>query len=75
MVICVFSCQNSSRIETEISKIDLDLNIERFDQLFTERQLTALATFSDLVQRVRDNLHQRFCSQRTQNETLEIESA
>jgi len=34
VVICVFSCQNSSRIETEISKIDLDLNIERFDQLF-----------------------------------------
>ena len=34
LVVCVFSCQNSSRIETEISKIDLDLNIERFDQLF-----------------------------------------
>jgi gliding motility-associated lipoprotein GldB len=34
LVVCVFSCQNSSKIETEISKIDLDLNIERFDQMF-----------------------------------------
>jgi len=34
LVICVFSCQNSSKVEKEISKINLDLNIERFDQLF-----------------------------------------
>jgi len=34
LVICVFSCQNSSKIEKEISEINLDLNIERFDQLF-----------------------------------------
>ena len=34
MVICVFSCQNSSKVEKEISEIKLDLTIERFDQLF-----------------------------------------
>ena len=34
MVICVVSCQNSSKVEKEISEINLDLNIERFDQLF-----------------------------------------
>ena len=34
MVICVFSCQNSSKVEKEISEIKLDLNIERFDQMF-----------------------------------------
>ena len=34
MVICVFSCQNSSKVEKEISGIVLNLNIERFDQLF-----------------------------------------
>ena len=34
MIICVFSCQNSSKIEREISEINLDLTIERFDQMF-----------------------------------------
>ena len=34
MLICVFSCQNSSKIEKEISEIKLDLTIERFDQMF-----------------------------------------
>ena len=34
MVFCVFSCQNSTKLEKEISQIDVDLNIERFDQLF-----------------------------------------
>jgi len=34
LVICVFSCQNSSKVEKEISGIVLNLNIERFDQLF-----------------------------------------
>jgi outer membrane lipopolysaccharide assembly protein LptE/RlpB len=31
---CVFSCQNTSKVEKEISAIDIDLNIERFDQMF-----------------------------------------
>ena len=34
MLICVFSCQNSSKVEKEISEIKLDLTIERFDQMF-----------------------------------------
>ena len=34
MIICVFSCQNSSKVEKEISEIKLDLTIERFDKLF-----------------------------------------
>ena len=34
LVICVFSCQNTSKVESEISNIDVDINIERFDQLF-----------------------------------------
>ena len=42
LLICVFSCQNSSKVEKEISEIKLDLNIERFDQLF------ATSTPSDL---------------------------
>ena len=29
-----FSCQNSSKVEKEISAIEIDLTIERFDQLF-----------------------------------------
>ena len=37
-----FSCQNSSKVELEISKIDVDLTIERFDRLFAD------ATPSDL---------------------------
>ena len=37
-----FSCQNSSKVEKEISKIDVDLTIERFDRLFAD------ATPSDL---------------------------
>ncbi len=42
---CVFSCQNSSKIETEIANIQLDLRIERFDQIFgssTPSELPAL---------------------------------
>ena len=31
-----FSCQNSSKVEKEISKIDVDLTIERFDRLFAD---------------------------------------
>jgi hypothetical protein len=27
----VFSCQNSTKLEKEISQIEVDLNIERFD--------------------------------------------
>jgi gliding motility-associated lipoprotein GldB len=38
----IFSCQNSSKVEKEISKIDVDLTIERFDRLFAD------ATPSDL---------------------------
>lgn len=38
----IFSCENSTKVEKEISKIDVDLNIERFDQLF------ATATPSEL---------------------------
>ena len=34
LIACVFSCQNSSKIEKEISQIHIDLNIERFDQMF-----------------------------------------
>ena len=34
MIICIFSCQKSSKIEKEISEIKLDLTIERFDKLF-----------------------------------------
>ena len=34
LVICVFSCQKTSKVESEISNIDVDINIERFDQLF-----------------------------------------
>jgi gliding motility-associated lipoprotein GldB len=34
LIICVFSCQNSSTIEKEIANIKLDLQIERFDQIF-----------------------------------------
>ena len=34
LVFAVFSCQNSTKLEKEISQIEVDLNIERFDQLF-----------------------------------------
>ena len=34
LFVCVFSCQNSSKIEKEITNIKLDLRIERFDQMF-----------------------------------------
>jgi len=34
LLICVFSCQKTSKVESEISNIDVDINIERFDQLF-----------------------------------------
>ena len=34
LIVCVFSCQNASKIEKEISNIKLDLRIERFDQMF-----------------------------------------
>ena len=37
-----FSCQKTSKIEQEISKLDVGLNIERFDQMF------ASSTASDL---------------------------
>jgi gliding motility-associated lipoprotein GldB len=31
-----FSCENESKLKNEISKIDINVNIERFDQLFAE---------------------------------------
>lgn len=34
LVMCVFSCQNTSKVEKEISEIEMDLTIERFDQMF-----------------------------------------
>ena len=34
LIFAVFSCQNSTKLEKEISQIEVDLNIERFDQLF-----------------------------------------
>ena len=42
LVICVFSCQNSSKIEKEISEINLDLTIERFDQMFANSESSEL---------------------------------
>ncbi|CAI8233360.1 MAG: Uncharacterised protein [Formosa sp. Hel1_33_131] len=34
LISCVFSCQDASRIEKEIASIKIDLDIERFDQMF-----------------------------------------
>tara|TARA_B110000967_G_scaffold111960_1_gene114633 strand:+ start:636 stop:1556 length:921 start_codon:yes stop_codon:yes gene_type:complete len=38
----VFSCQNTSKVEKEISAIDINLNIERFDQLFASSTASEL---------------------------------
>ena len=42
LIACVFSCQNTSKIEKEISQIEIDLNIERFDQMFASSTATDL---------------------------------
>ena len=42
LLFTTFSCQNTSKVEKEISKIDIDLNIERFDQLFANSEPSEL---------------------------------
>lgn len=39
-----FSCQNSTKVEKEISEIAVNLNIERFDQLFANSDPSELPT-------------------------------
>jgi gliding motility-associated lipoprotein GldB len=39
----VLSCKNENKLEQEIAKIDVDVNIERFDQLFAQTQPENLA--------------------------------
>ena len=42
LVFCVFSCQNTSKVEKAISEINIDLTIERFDQMFASSSASEL---------------------------------
>lgn len=35
-IVTIIGCKNESKIETEIGKIQMDVNIERFDELFSQ---------------------------------------
>lgn len=41
-IVTVFGCKNESAIETEIGKIEMDVNIERFDEFFSESSAESL---------------------------------
>ena len=43
LFVAVFSCKNSSKVEKEISAINIELTVERFDQLFASSSPSDLA--------------------------------
>ena len=43
----IFSCKNSSKLEKEISAINIDLTVERFDQLFATSSLSDLPALKE----------------------------